>query len=196
MKSPRRVLHSIAWVCSLLAAHGSSPAEPAGQSTKDSSVYQLDSRWTTDSGRSIRLADLGGQYQVVAFIFTHCGGACPLLVKSLQLQSRSMPATIREQARFVLVTIDPDQDTVTALHQYRKDMSLDEHWTLLHGKDSDVRELTAVVGFNYDRMPGGQFAHSNQVTLLDPHGEIVLQHPTAEGALSAMSDAIAKLQRK
>ncbi len=196
MRSHRKVLHALAWLCGLLAAAGSSQAEPAGHATKDSSVYQLDSQWTTDSGRSIRLADLGGQYQVVAFIFTHCGGACPLLVKSLQLQSRSMPATLREQARFVLVSIDPDQDTVTALHQYRKDMSLDERWTLLRGTDADVRELTAVVGFNYDRMPDGRFAHSNHVTLLDPDGEIVLQHPTAEGALSTIGDAIAKLQRK
>jgi protein SCO1/2 len=169
-----------------LAARGEPPPVD-----NERSVYQLQSRWTSDLGRSLELAELAGHYQIVGFIFTHCGGACPLLVKSLQVQSRSMPQQVHQRTRFLLVSIDPERDTVEALRSYRRDMALDERWTLLRGSDSDVRELAAVVGFNYERTPEGQFAHSNQVTLLDPTGEIVLQHPAVEGAVSTMSTAIA-----
>lgn len=155
------------------------------------SVYQLQSRWTDDSGRHLTLSELSGRFQIVAFIFTHCGGACPLLVKSLQAQARNLPASARARTRFLLVSMDPERDDVEALHRYRKDMGLDEQWTLLRAADPEVRELAAVLGFNYQRSPDGQFAHSNQITLLDPSGEIVLQHPEVEGAVGAMSAAIA-----
>ena len=167
-------------------------AQQAPVTVNERSVYQLESQWTTDAGRTLKLAELGGHYQIVAFIFTHCAGACPLLVKSLQLQARSMPAQIRERARFLLVSIDPEQDTVPALQRYRKTMSIDEQWTLLRGNDSDLRELTAVLGFNYERMPNGQFAHSNLITLLDPSGEIVLQQPSADDALLAIGSVLGR----
>lgn len=184
MKTRTSLLLVCAFMAVSLAAHGN-----------DRSVYQLPSRWTDDSGRRILLTELGGHFQIVAFIFTHCGGACPLLVKSLQMQARSLPAAARERTRFVLVSMDPERDTVAALHRYRADMTLDERWTLLRAADADVRELAAVLGFNYQRTPDGQFAHSNQVTLLDPAGEIVLQHAGVEGAVSAMSAAIADCTR-
>ena len=162
-----------------------------GGAISERSLYQLQSRWTTDAGQSIPLSQLSGQYQIVAFIFTHCVAACPLLVKSLQVQSRNMTPQVRERARFVLVSIDPQNDTVAALRRYRKEMGLDSQWTLLRGTNDDVRELAAVLGFNYDRMPDGQFAHSNQITLLDTGGEVMLQHPSADGAVDVMSAAIA-----
>jgi cytochrome oxidase Cu insertion factor (SCO1/SenC/PrrC family) len=187
-------LHSPLMLCGMLtiiiamlsmAARGEPPI-----TITERSVYQLGSRWTTDAGRDIKLADLSGRYQIVAFIFTHCPGACPVLVKSLQVQARNMPAQIRERAGFLLVSIDPTHDTVSALRRYRKDMGLDARWTLLRGADGDVRELAAALGFNYERMPDGLFAHSRQVTLLDPVGEIALQHPFGEDVLSVMNAAI------
>lgn len=164
--------------------------EPATPPVNERSVYQLQSRWTTDGGRRIQLAELAGHHQIVAFIFTSCAAACPLLVKSLQVQSRGMPARAQQRTRFLLVSMDPQRDTVPALRRYRQELALDQQWTLLRGADDDVRELAAVLGFNYERTPDGQFAHSNQVTLLDPDGEIVLQHPTADGAVSIMGAAI------
>lgn len=182
-------LRKLIVLASVLTASIAARSDPPVQ-LSDRSVYQLESRWTTDAGRSIKLAELAGQYQIVAFIFTHCAAACPLLVKSLQVQARSMPRRAQERARFLLVSMDPQRDTAPVLQRYRKEMALDQRWTLLRASDGDVRELAAVLGFNYERTADGQFAHSNQITLLDPGGEIVLQHPTAEGAVEAVSTAI------
>ncbi len=176
----------------LLAARSHAQSSPAASNER--SVYQLQSQWVTDAGRTLELAELSGHYQILAFIFTDCGSACPLLVRSLQQQARSLPAQTRRRARFLLVSIDPEQDTVAALQRYRKTMSLDEQWTLLRGSDQDLRELTAVIGFNYARLPDGELTHSNLITLLDPRGEIVLQQPSADGALLVIDAAIGKLQ--
>jgi protein SCO1/2 len=143
----------------------------------DHSVYLLESQWTTDSSRELKLRELHGHYQVLAFIFTHCSGACPLLVKTIQLKMTSMPKEIRKRTRFLLVTIDPQNDSPQMLRRYRRDLSLEEgEWTLLNGKETSVRELAAVVGFAYSRTENGMFLHSNLITLLNPVGEIVMQH--------------------
>jgi protein SCO1 len=176
-------------LCAVLAMTNSVGGQRAC-AAGEGSLFQLRSSWTTDQGSAIKLEDLSGHYQIVAFIFTQCGGACPLLVKSLQQQARSWPAAVRDQSRFLLVSIDPEHDTVSTLRRYRKDLGLDERWTLLRGGEADVRELAAVLGFNYDRMPNGQFAHSNLITLLSPSGEIVLQQTSAEGDLRALGEAI------
>lgn len=165
-------------------------AAPPPAVVDEHSIYQLQSRWTTDRGRSYALADLAGHYQIVAFIFTHCGAACPLMVRSLQAQARTMPKQFQQRVRFLLVSMDPERDTVQALHNYRNELSLDQRWTLLRGSHDAVRELAAAVGFNYERTADGQFAHSNQITLLDPAGAIVLQHPTAENAVSTLGAVI------
>jgi len=139
------------------------------------SVYQLDSSWVEDNGQAFKLAALEGHMQLLALIYTTCEGSCPITVKSMQMFSRSMPADIKGRIRFLLVTVDPEQDTLEVLREYRREMKLDRRWKLLRGSDEDVRELAAVLGFNYEQIESGQFAHSNLVTVLDRRGEIVHQ---------------------
>ena len=48
-------------------------------------------------------------------------------------------------------------------------------WTLLRGKEDDVRELAALLGINYQRDAKGQFSHSNVITVLNAEGEVAFQ---------------------
>jgi protein SCO1 len=180
-----RRLH--AWILVLTVLFGT-----AAFAWTDRSVYLLDSVWSTDAGRNVRLEQLRGHYQVLAFIFTRCGSACPMLVKDLQRQVAQMPEAVRARSRLLLVTIDPEHDTQQVLRHYRRKMSLRESdWTLLRGREADVRELAAVVGFKYRRGDNDMFVHSDLITLLDPDGEIVMQHQGESGAWQAMSKRIA-----
>ena len=151
----------------LMTAVASEPSER--------SIYQLDSPWVEDNGRKMQLDALEGDMQFLALIYTTCTGVCPVTVKSMQMFSRNMPADIKGKIRFLLVTVDPEHDTLAILRDYRRDMKLDRHWKLLRGSPEDVRELAAVLGFNYEQIESGQFAHSNLVTILDRRGEIVHQ---------------------
>jgi protein SCO1 len=172
-----------------------SDAGNAASERSERSIYLLDSVWTDDTGKRVILGDLSGHYQVLAFIFTSCGGACPTLVKSMQRNLRSLPADIRQRTKLLLVSIDPEHDTPRVLHEYRQQMGLAaDRWSLLQGSSASVRELAAVVGFNYDRGENGTFAHSNFVTLLDPDGEVVLQHPGSSSSWEAIADKIGMLE--
>ncbi len=154
------------------------------------SVYQLDSSWVEDNGRALQLSTLEGDMQLLSLIYTTCTGACPMTVKSLQMFSRNMPADIKGRIRFLLVTVDPEQDTLPVLREYRREMKLDRRWKLLRGSPEDVRELAAVLGFNYEQIESGQFAHSNLVTVLDRHGEIVHQQNDFASDTKAVVEAI------
>jgi protein SCO1/2 len=163
----RRVAYPVLAAIALTTQVSSEPTER--------SVYQLDSSWVEDSGHAMRLDALEGKMQLLALIYTTCEGICPVTVKSMQMFSRKLPADLGGQVRFLLVTVDPEHDTPAVLRDYRRAMKLDRRWKLLRGSAHDVRELAAVLGFNYEQIESGQFAHSNLVTVLDERGEIVHQ---------------------
>lgn len=147
---------------------------PAAHAPTDRSLYLLDSTWTSDVGRTVKLGVLRGRPQVLAMVFTRCESACPVIVVDLQRIQRTLPPGLRDRVDFVLVSFDPERDTPEVLRAYRRQMQLGaDHWTLLTGRPEDVRELAVLLGVNYQRDARGQFAHSNVITVLNAEGEII-----------------------
>jgi protein SCO1/2 len=142
----------------------------------DKSLYQLDSLWTTDEKRQIKLTQLSGRPQVVAMFFANCQVACPIIVNDLKRIEATLPAELRARVGFVLVSFDSKRDTPAALADYRRARKLPaERWALLRGSPDDVLELAALLGIKYKEDARGQFAHSNVITILNAQGEIVHQ---------------------
>ena len=166
-------------------------AATAGAAFSKESIYQIDARFTDDSGRSFTLGELRGRPVVLDLFFASCGYACPLLVSDMQAIRAKLPAGIRDRAAFVLVSFDVARDTPAALAQYRAQRSLDGQWTLLHGDDQAVRELAALLGVKYREEADGTFSHSNIITILNEQGEIVHQRYGLKGGLDEAAAALA-----
>ena len=148
---------------------------PTGNYT-EKSLYQLDSHWTSDVNKKIKLGVFQGRTQVLAMFFASCEYACPILVHDMKRLQESLPPALRHKVNFTLVTFDTERDTPAALQAYRQRHSLSiDHWSLLTGKPDDVRELAALLGVKYQKDSRGQFAHSNVITVLNPSGEIAYQ---------------------
>lgn len=142
----------------------------------DRSLYQLDSEWTSDVGRKVKLGVFAGRPQVVAMFFTHCEYACPIIVNDLKRIEAALPETLRNRVDFLLISFDTARDTPEVLRSYRESRKLPAaRWSLLRGEGDDVRELAALLGVNYRQDERGQFAHSNVITLLNARGEVVRQ---------------------
>ena len=166
--------------------------ESAAAQFSDKSLYQTESKWTTDTGRQIKLADLKGRPQVVVMFFASCQYACPILVHDVQRIEAALPSGQRVRVGFTLVTIDPRRDTPEALASFRSTRVLPaETWTLLRGEPDDILELAALLGVKYKEEATGQFAHSNLITVLNAAGEIVFQQP---GLNLPPDEIVAKLQ--
>ena len=152
----------------------------------DRSLYQLESKWTSDVGREVRLGVLHGKPQLVAMIFTSCEFACPIIVNDLKRIVAALPENARTNVGVLLVSFDSARDTPKKLADFRERMELPvEGWTLLRGDAEDVRELAALLGVNYRKEARGQFAHSNKISLLNAKGDVAFQQsglniPTAE----------------
>jgi protein SCO1 len=155
------------------------------------SLYQLDGKWTDDSGASVQLAALRGRPVVLAMFFAQCGYACPVLVSDMQRLRERLPAEARARAQFVLVSFDVLRDTVPALKSYRENGGLDEAWTLLRGDESSVQELAMLLGVKFKRDANGQFSHSNLITVLNAEGEISHQRNGLMGDMSEAAKAVA-----
>lgn len=142
----------------------------------DRSLYQLESVWTNDLGRPVRLTALRGRPQLVVMFFASCQYACPALVHDLKRIESALPEPVRAQTGIALVSFDSARDTAPALAAYRERHQLPpERWTLLRGEAQDVLELAALLGVKYKQDAAGQFSHSNGITLLNAEGEIVHQ---------------------
>jgi protein SCO1/2 len=146
---------------------------PSGLPT-DRSLYLLDSLWTSDVRKTIPLAVLRGRPQVLALFFSNCEYACPIIVHDLKSIRDTLPVSIRDSVDFLLVSLDSQRDTPDVLAEYRKRQRLEmAHWTLLTGREEDVRELAALLGVIYRKDARGQFSHSNVLFVLNQEGEIV-----------------------
>lgn len=149
---------------------------PAQTNYTDKSIYQLESTWTSDADKKVKLGVLRGKPQVVAMFFSSCQFTCPLTVNDMKNIEFALPQNVRTNIGFTLVSFDSQRDTPSALKTYRAVHALNmQNWTLLRGGPDDVRELAALLGVVYKQDANGDFAHSNLITILNAEGEIVFQ---------------------
>src|SRR5690606_20626551 len=153
-------------------------------------LYQHDAVWTSDAGEPFALATLRGRPVVLTMFFASCGYACPVLVSDMQRLRELLPAEVRDETRFVLVSFDTERDTPEALREFRERSTLDEAWVLLRGDDTAVQELAMLLGIKFKRDANGQFSHSNLLTILDAEGEITHRRNGLMGDVSEAARAV------
>jgi protein SCO1/2 len=142
----------------------------------DRSIYQVESVWTNDFKKALKLASLRGKPQILVMFFASCEYACPVLVHDVKKIEASLPEEVQKSIGITFVSFDTERDTPEALHAYRERMELpQDRWNLLRGGQDDVLELAALLGVKFKKEARGQFAHSNLITILNADGEIAAQ---------------------
>ncbi|MEZ4269819.1 MAG: SCO family protein [Myxococcota bacterium] len=160
------------------------------------SLYHLPTTWTDQAEQTRSIAEFRGHVVVLAMMFTHCDYACPRIVADMKAIEAGVEADEALDVRFVLASYDTKRDTPETLRAFAKDKELNlARWTLLHGKPEGVRELSAAMGGTYAENDLGNFAHSNQVVVLDRDGRIVHVQDGLGIAPDKALAAIEKLRR-
>ena len=132
-------------------------------------------------------ADMRGKVWVADFIFTSCGGACPLMTERMK---KSIQSSIQEMAgeggeppaKILSFSVDPERDTPEVLARYAKNHgAVPELWIFLTGP---LEEITRVVvqGFKISmgKVPSKtpnqdeiwEVVHGEQFLLIDQQGQI------------------------
>lgn len=142
----------------------------------DKSIYQLTGSWTDQNKSTLQLGKFKGKKVVLAMFFASCTYACPIILNDMQKIEKSLAKNKLAETQFVFLSIDPERDTPEKLLQYAEGKNLDLHrWTLLTGKNDDILELAALLGFKFRKDANGDFSHTNMITLLNEKGEITFQ---------------------
>ncbi len=163
-------------VCNMLVVRSVEVEDFEGENRKYTrgSVYNLKSNWVTQNGDQIELESLSGDFQLACMIFTNCPEACPNLIGDMLTIDEALEPETKERLKYLLVTIDPDNDTPEQLAAYAKGHDLDtEQWTLLQGEKEKTRELSNLLGVEYKQYENGTFGHTNYLILLNEEGEII-----------------------
>src|SRR5262245_11541971 len=128
---------------------------------------------TDQTEKTVTLADLKGKVWVADFIFTNCGGTCPMMTEKMLKLQQGLPA----QIQMVSITVDPDRDTPRALAAYAAEHGATRtRWLFLTGDKQSLYDL-CVKGFKLPLDESGgttaePIAHSTRFVLVDKQGEI------------------------
>ncbi|HAV03103.1 MAG TPA: SCO family protein [Chryseobacterium sp.] len=170
----------IVWMFLLLLT-GCAQENKQEEKPLEESIFLLESNWQNQDGKTLKLRDLKGKNLVVTMIFTRCETACPLLVKDMQQVKAKLDKKHQKETDFILVSVDPENDTPEVLKAYAQKNNLtDGSWTLLRSNTEDTRELANVLATKYKQITPIVFSHSNIITVFNKQGEMVSQ---AEGTV-------------
>lgn len=139
------------------------------------SVYLIESLWQKQTGETIKLDAFKGKIPVVSMIFTRCAYACPRTIADLKNIEKQLPAGIKNDVVFVLISFDDQHDSPAQLRKFATKMQTGKNWVLLHGDEEGIRDLAMVLNVKYKKQPDGSFTHSNMITMLDRNGVIKAQ---------------------
>lgn len=134
-----------------------------------------DFAFLSESGRAVSARDLEGKAWVADFVFTRCGGSCPVMTErmaALAAELHDVPGL-----RFVSFDVDPERDSLADLAAYSRQHRADpERWMFLRGERPEVRSL-AGEGFKLAVEDGHEddpepILHSSRFVLVDGRREI------------------------
>jgi protein SCO1/2/putative membrane protein len=151
---------------------------------------------TDQNGQALTNKDLKGKVWVVDFIFTRCGGACPVMTqKMIELASKVHSAN----ARFVSISVDPAYDTPAILKEYAaRQGASDPRFIFLTGDVNGIYDL-AQKGFHLHAAPaheGNPIVHDEHFLLIDGKGDVrgayTSNDPEAMTHLAADTERLSK----
>ncbi len=127
------------------------------------------------SGEKLPLSDLKGKVWIADFIFTNCGGSCPIMTSTMA----SFQEQVKDVNNILLVsfTVDPERDTVQALKEYADLYKASpSRWLFLTGEREKINYLTRD-GFHLAVAADSTSAaepiiHSTMFVLVDRQGVI------------------------
>jgi protein SCO1/2 len=143
-----------------------------------------DFAFTSERGLPFAARDLEGKPWVADFIFTRCGGYCPMMSERMAALAASLKDEPR--IRFVSFDVDPEHDSLADLATYARQHHADpDRWTFLRGDRPSVRAL-AGEGFKLAVLDGHAgdpepILHSSHFVLVDARREIRGYYDGLEG---------------
>ncbi len=146
------------------------------------------------AGRPFRFEQLRGNVVLVAFIYTRCTDACPLITQKI---GRLRAELGTGSYRYVEATIDPAHDTVDALARYaRKYGASGSGWSLITGSEAALSSLWRSAGVAVIDDGRGELIHNDRLLLVAADGTLADVIDAAGWSQSAVAAGMKHLAGK
>ncbi len=137
------------------------------------------------------------QLAVVFFGYTWCPDVCPMSLAVVRQVRQQLSDPRREQVVPVMISVDPERDTLSRLEEYLA--SFGEDFIGATGSIEQVEEIAERYGVVWRKVEAPESAmdytvdHTASLYLVDRHGEIrrrVLHSPTPGPLKAALNDVL------
>jgi len=193
MKPVQKVLMSVLWALMVLIMVGVIGAGLWRKGQRDLPVladvpaFEL----TDQNSQAVTPKLLAGKPWVADFVFTHCGGPCPMMTTKMADLQKKMTGV-----QFVSFSVDPERDTPDVLKAYAATFGADEsRWKFLTGSKDAI--FATARGMLIPAAPAAAsqpILHSEKYLLVDADGKIRKAYDSSSpDALAALREDAASL---
>lgn len=152
---------------------------------------------TDTEGEPLTPDSLRGRWTMLAFGYASCPDVCPLTMATFR-DLRARLAGTADAVRFVLVSVDPERDTLPVLKDYVR--WFDPSFRGATGPHAALQQLTSQLGVVYRRVEGDSALgylvdHSATLLLLDPQARLAAIFSAPQDAAALARDIAALVAR-
>ena len=154
---------------------------------------------TDQHGAAVTDQDFAGRYMLIYFGYTYCPDVCPLSLSNMAQAVDLLPADKAEQVVPIMITVDPERDTVGQLAEYAP--LFHPRLVALTGTPEQIKQAAKAYRVYYSKAGNGDsdaylMDHSTFIYLMGPDGKY-LRHfshtatpeEIAAGIEAAMAEA-------
>lgn len=109
------------------------------------SLYASGAALTDQSGRVFHLADLRGEPVLVSMFYSSCSMVCPMIFETIRATLDKGGKSARDGVRVLMITVDPERDSVAVLKKTAADHGADDRWQLARADSSGTRSIAALL---------------------------------------------------
>lgn len=181
----------IAFFTLMLTDDGGAPSRPAGVRVSGEADIGGPFTLVDHTGATVTEADFRGKAMLIYFGYTYCPDVCPASLQIMAAALDRLDPDTRSRVQPILITVDPQRDTVEQLAQYVTSPAFPDGLIGLTGSEEQVAEAARVYRVAYRRAgeAGSEdylMDHTSIVYLMDSEGEFadIFTHGTDPQAMA------------
>lgn len=200
-----RFLEGRAWVWILLAApmvmvltfitlmaneNGDTVTRPAAVRVSGEAAIGGPFELVAHTGETVTNEDFEGKAMLIYFGFTYCPDVCPFSLQIMAAALNQLSEDERAQFQPLLISIDPQRDTVEQMALYVESPAFPENLIGLTGSEAQVSAAASAYRVAYMRSGEGDdylMDHSSIIYFMDENGRFVdiFSHGTEPATVAA-----------
>ncbi len=143
----------------------------ASASAAPLNLYAVPDAFTNDRNETVHLSDWRGKPMILTMEHSNCRFSCSVTFSKLKA-IQTLADAKKLQIDFMIISLDPSNDTPQAWRQYRVSRGVERNnWHLLTGSEATTKQVANLLGIKYWFMDEHVF-HDFKIVRLNASGEI------------------------